>query len=380
MMRLLVACVLLILLAPAALPPADGGAAGSSLAPPPAQRPVADPSPRASEEDIAAVMVRVFEWQMEHLESPPDPGWIQSTFMIGVVAAHEATGDERYLDAALAWAERNEWALGPRVDHADDHGSAQVYLDLSRISDDPTMIVPTQDSFDALLGVSKTGRDLWSWCDALFMTPPALARLSDATGDERYLDAMDEWWWEATELLYDREEHLYHRDETAKSEANDTGARSQWGNKLFWSRGNGWVLAGIARVLSVLPADYPAREDYLHLYTKMAASIAAHQGEDGLWSSSVLDPREPLPPESSASALFCYALAWGINEGILPREAYLPIVERGWGGLVSCVGEDGALGWVQPPGRRPALSFADGTAPYGAGAFLLAGSEMLRLE
>jgi rhamnogalacturonyl hydrolase YesR len=94
----------------------------------------------------------------------------------------------------------------------------------------------------------------------------------------------------------------------------------------------------------------------------------------------VLDPRDELPPESSASALFCYALAWGINEGILPPEEYLPVVGRAWSGLVACVDEDGAFGWVQPVGRRPALSFADGTAPYGGGAFLLAGSEMLRLR
>lgn len=379
MMRLVVGCVLLTLIVPAALPPGEGRAAASSLAPPVTDRPTIGPSPPPFEE-VASLMARVFEWQLERLDPPSDPGWIQSTFMAGVVAACEATGDQQYLDAALAWAERNEWRLGPRVDHADDHGAAQVYLDLSRISGDSAMIAHTQDSFDALLETPRAGRELWSWCDALFMTPPALARLTSAAGDGRYLRAMDAWWWDATDLLYDPEERLYHRDEQAKSEANDRAVRSHWGNKLFWSRGNGWVLAGLARVLPFLPADHPVREDYLRLFTEMAARIAAHQDEDGLWGASVLDPRDSLPPETSASALFCYALAWGINEGILPRETYLPVVQRAWSGLESSVSEEGALGWVQPPGRRPALSFADGTAPYGAGAFLLAGSEMLRLE
>jgi len=360
------------------MPAADGSALASSLAPP-AERPAAVPSLPASK-DIAAVMATVFEWQLERLDPPSDPGWIQSTFMIGVVAAYQATGDERYLDAALAWAERNEWRLALPADHADNHGAAQVYLDLSRISGEPAVIAHTQDSLDALLGTSKPGRDLWWWCDALFMTPPALCRLAAAAGDSGYLDAMDAWWWDATEHLYDPEEHLYHRDEQARSESNEKGVRSHWGNRLLWSRGNGWVQAGIARLLPLLPADRSAREDYLRLYAEMAARIVAHQGADGLWAASLLDPRDALPPESSASALFCYALAWGINEGILPREAYLPVVLKAWGGLVSCVSEDGAFGWVQPPGRRPALSFADGTAPYGAGAFLLAGSEMLRLE
>jgi unsaturated rhamnogalacturonyl hydrolase len=324
-------------------------------------------------------MARVFDWQVERLPDA-DPGWIQSTFMIGVVAAHEATGDERYLDAALAWAAANGWNLGSPTDHADNDGAAQVYLDLSRILSDPDVIGPTREALDALVNRPVDGRDLWSWSDALFMTPPALARLAAATGDVGYLDAMDTWWWDATESLYDRDAHLYYRDAQVRSEAEEAAHQSAWGNRLFWSRGNGWVLAGIARLLPFVPAEYSTRGDYVRLYREMAEAIAVHQGDDGLWTASVLDPRESLPPETSASALFCCALAWGVNEGILPRDAYLPVVGRAWEGLVSAVGDDGAFGWVQPPGRRPALSFADGTAPYGAGAFLLAGSEMLRLR
>ena len=370
---------LFILLASAALSPLRGGAAGSSLAPPAALPPDAGVASSAPDE-TAGIMASVFEWQLERLDPPSDPGWIQSTFMIGVVAAYEATGDERYLDAALAWAEGNEWRLGSPTDHADNHGAAQVYLDLSRISDDPAVIAHSRDSFDALLVTQQAGRGILSWSDALFMTPPALARLAAATGHGGYLDAMDAWWWDATELLYDTEERLYHRDEEARSDVNDRAVRSRWGNKLFWSRGNGWVLAGMARVLPSVPMDRPARDDYVRLYSEMVERIAPFQGDDGLWGASLLDPRDSLPPETSASALVCYALAWGVNEGILPRDAYRPVVLKAWNALASCVGEDGALGWVQPPGRRPALSFADGTAPYGAGAFLLAGSEMLRLE
>jgi rhamnogalacturonyl hydrolase YesR len=362
MTRVLIGCALLGLLPFAALSPADAGA------------------PASGREAVAADMLRVFEWQLERLDPPSDPGWVQSTFMIGVVAAYEATGDDRYLDAALAWADRNEWKPGPRVDHADDHGSAQVYLDLARISNDPAKMTHTREMLDTLLETSRAGRELWSWCDALFMTPPALASLSDATGDERYLQAMEAWWWDATGLLYDPEEHLFHRDEEAMTWPGDRPPLSRWGNRVFWSRGNGWVLAGLARLLPLLSADYPSQPEYVGLYTEMASRVASHQRADGLWSASVLDTHKVLTPESSASAFFCYALAWGVNEGILPREEYLPVVAKAWTGLVGCVNDDGAFGWVQPPGRRPVGTHANDTAPYGAGAFLLAGSEMLRLE
>jgi unsaturated rhamnogalacturonyl hydrolase len=398
-MRLLLACVVLTLVVPAVLPEAEGSASGSSLAPSAEERPTTVPAavadrptggpPTVAEsltggpppaEDVARAMADVFRWQLERLDPPSDPGWIQSTFMTGVVAAYEATGDDAYLDAALEWAERNEWRLGTPIDHADRHAAAQVYLDLARISGDPSLAAQSEEALGALLEAPGAGRELWSWCDALFMTPPALTRLAAATGDTGYLGAMDARWRDATELLYDTDAHLFYRDEEARIGPGGETPRSRWGNKLFWSRGNGWVLSGIARLLPFLPPDRRTRDEYLRLYAEMAETIAAHQGEDGLWSASVLDPRDALPPESSASALFCYALAWGINEGILPRDAYLPVVARAWNGLLSCVGEEGAFGWVQPPGRRPALSFADGTAPYGAGAFLLAGSEMLRLQ
>jgi unsaturated rhamnogalacturonyl hydrolase len=378
-MRPLVGCIFVALIAPGVPSATDGCATASSSAPPAGELRTVVLSSGGSE-DVAAAMIRVLEWQLERLDPPSDPGWIQSTFMIGAVAAYESTGDERYLDAALAWAERNKWRLASPTDHADAHGAAQVYLDLARITGDPAAAGPTAEVLDAVLATPGAGRERWSWCDALFMTPPALARLAAASGDAAYLDAMDDWWWDATELLYDSDEWLYHRDAQARSDVYEKGVRSAWENKLFWSRGNAWVLAGIARLLPYLPEDYSSRGEYTRLFRDMAATIAPQQGEDGLWGASLLDPRDSLPPESSASALFCYALAWGINEEILPRDAYLPIVLRAWEGLVSCVGDDGAFGWVQPPGRRPALSFETGTAPYGAGAFLLAGSEVFRLR
>ena len=333
--------------------------------------------------DVEEVMKRVLRWQLAEFEverEAPDPGWKQAVFMTGVMGAYEATGDEEYRDAALAWATSTGWLPGPRARHADDHCAGQVYIALRAAGDDERAIDAIRETFDAMVVDPGSGRVEWSWCDALFMAPPAMARLSQMTGNPSYADLMDDMWWDVYDLLYDSAEHLFYRDERSMRRRDGSVPRSWRGNKILWSRGNGWVLAGTARVLAALPDDSGSRPDYVRLFCDMAEKIASLQGEDGFWGPSLLDPPEQQPPESSGSALFCYALAWGVREGLLDGATYLPVIEKAWKGLVSAVDNDGKLGWVQGVGRGPAFASRDQSAPYGVGAFLLAGSEVLRLE
>ena len=215
-------------------------------------------------------------------------------------------------------------------------------------------------------------KPLWWWCDALFMAPPVLAKLSRATGDRKYLDFMDRQWWITSGLLYSPSNHLFFRDQSFldKHEAN--------GSSLFWSRGNGWVFAALARVLTEMPQDYPSRPKYLAQYKEMAEELAGLQGTDGLWRPGLLDAAAYPLPENSGSAFFVYGLAWGINNGILDRAKYQPAVQKGWAGLLSHL-----PGWPaglhpadrgSPNGYRAVSSYV-----FGSGAFLLAGSEVYRL-
>ena len=180
---------------------------------------------------------------------------------------------------------------------------------------------------------------------------------------------MDRLWKEAHELLYNQEERLFYRDLRHK------GAETQ----VFWSRGNAWVLAGIARLLEAMPEDPAGREFYLTVYGEMAERIATLQPQDGLWRSNLLESPLAAPGESSGTALFCYALAWGIHHGVLDRERFLPVVLDAWSALFGNVNEDGRLGWVQRPGVGPGNVRAGDWETYGTGAFLLAGSEVLGL-
>jgi rhamnogalacturonyl hydrolase YesR len=202
------------------------------------------------------------------------------------------------------------------------------------------------------------------------MSPPIWARLTAATGDKKYLDFMNQRWWRTSDHLYDKQEHLYYRDDRflTMHEAN--------GRKVFWCRGNGWVMGGLVRVLQFMPADYPDRQRYVGQFKEMAARLVDLQGEDGLWRASLLDPGSFPAPESSGSGLILYGLAWGVNQKLLTRADYEPAIRKAWQGLARCVDANGRLGFVQPIGTSPASLSATNTEVYGTGAFLLAGSEV----
>jgi len=216
-------------------------------------------------------------------------------------------------------------------------------------------------------------RLVWWWCDALFMAPPVFARMSVLTGDPGYLKAADTQWWRQTERLWSPADGLYFRD------ARFIDRRSKNGKRVFWSRGNGWVVGGIARVLESMPADYPSRQRYVDTLRTMSASLAKLQRPDGLWSANLLDGEDPAGAETSGSAFFVYAMAWGINHGLLDRKTYLPVVLRGWSALAGAVQPDGLLGYVQLPGDQPWSTKAEDHAMYGTAGLILGGLEMMKL-
>jgi len=329
-----------------------------------------------SKKYVREVMEKVFDWQVANpveINSKNGNNWARSAFYTGIMAAYQTGGDQKYLTQAMKWAEGLEWKLGQRPTHADDQAAGQTYLELYQLKKNPAMIANTKSTLDEMLKNPKPGRELWWWCDALFMAPPVLARLYSVTGDKQYLDAMNTMWWDTTDFLFDKSESLYYRDQ------NYIGKPNANGKKVFWARGNGWVMAGTVRVLQYLPKDNPYRARYVKLLKDMAVSVSRVQGEDGLWRPSLLDPLEAPVPETSSSGFFCYSIAWGINQGYLDRKTYLPIVKKAWKGLNSAVHPDGKLGWVQPIGAAPAkLTFED-NQEYGSGAFLLAGSEVGKL-
>lgn len=320
-------------------------------------------------------MKKVADWQLSVAEPVFNKQWTFAALYDGLLAASKTTGDPKYRDAVLHFAERSDWTLlDTRFPHADDQAFGQAYLDLYRADPQPVRLANTKEIMDRLIArPDDPNKLLWWWCDALFMSPPVLLRTYAITHDRKYLDYMDHEWWLTSGELYNPQEHLYFRDSRYLTQKQVNG------RPLFWSRGNGWVMGALVNVLEFMPADYPSRPKYVAQFREMAAELAAIQSPDGLWRSGLLDPDSYELPEISGSAFFTFAIAYGINERILDRKTYLPVVEKSWAGMLTHVYADGRLGSIQPVDGQPGKFKPSASYVYGVGGFLLAGSEMHRL-
>ena len=314
--------------------------------------------------------------------------WQQATFWVALTEL--ANRDRRYAKPLLDLGRAEEWRMGDRPYHADDQLIGQAWLWAAQNGGGKQAAAPVRAYFDHLLANrptiglefipvapgkgTSTCTDRWCWCDALFMAPPTMLRFAKTTGDKRYADFVHEEWKAATDYLFDPSENLYFRD------SRFFDMRDAKGRKLFWSRGNGWVMGGLVRVLQVLDKKDPQRPYYESLFRKMAARLVTLQKADGYWPASLLDNDPGTPPESSGTAFFTYAFAWGVDNGLLDRRIYEPAAVRGWHALQGAVQPDGMLGWVQQVGDRPDSVSAKETQFYGSGAYLLAGTAMYDLS
>jgi rhamnogalacturonyl hydrolase YesR len=336
-------------------------------------------------EYIKSIMEKTTDWQLKNPKHEQND-WTNGAFYAGVLAAWNTTGSQSIYSALLAMGnDSTRWLPGRRWYHADDVAICQTYIDLYRIEKKQEMIQPTIDTLKLFMSKPYPVRGIevvkWWWCDALFMGPPTMVKMGVTLNDPEYLKQSDIYFKECYDLLYNKKERLFARDlnYVIKNDGKDRYEAN--GKLIFWSRGNGWVLGGLARLLSELPTDYPERPFYVQLYKEMAARILSLQQSDGLWRASLLDPKSYPGGEVSGSGFFCYALAWGINNGLLNKKTYRPAVEKAWVALNQCVNEEGRVGWVQPIGADPRKNFsAESWEVYGTGAFLLAGSEVIKLR
>jgi len=339
--------------------------------------------------EVKAVMKKVADWQIAHFREPysgydqphHELDWTNAALYVGMVKWAEMAENEEYYNWLKKIGEAHEWKLHQRKYHADDHAVGQMYLELYRRYKDGKMLEPTNKQFDFIVyHPAKTSlhwdtpyhQDRWNWCDALFMSPPVWAKLYNISKEQKYLDFMVNEYKATTDFLFDKEDHLYYRDE------NFIGKQDH-GSKIFWSRGNGWVFAGLTNILIELDPESSEYKYFLTIYKKMADKLLTLQTPEGHWAMSLLGQEFYPTPETSGSSFFIYGMAWGINQGILDKASYESAVKKGWNAMVGYVTKEGMLGYVQPIGAAPGKAWPDKTEVYGTGAFLSAGSEVYKL-
>lgn len=348
--------------------------------------------------EISELADQVADWQINHF-SYRDSGnlhdygidaWTNGVLYLGLAKWAEISDQKQQYDNWLYHeiGEKNNWEIPANfikypaygIYHADELCVAQFYIDFYHKYKEDKIIASTLTRLDSILenpplqNMSYRNKQQWTWCDALFMAPPVYLGIANIKNDRKYLNFMHQDFLNTYSHLFDDDESLFFRDDSyfEKQEEN--------GEKVFWGRGNGWVIAGLANIIRQLPTDSELRPFYVELFSKIADRLARLQHGDGFWHASLLDPDSYPAPETSATALITYAFAYGINSGILPAERYIDVLEKGWNSLKSAVNEEGKLGWVQPIGADPKKVTEEMTAVYGAGAFLLAASEIYRMK
>ena len=343
--------------------------------------------------EIKAAMIKALEWQEAHPIFAIHPtDWTNGAYYTGVARAHHTTRNMMYMAALKNQAVANNWQPFNRLYHADDVAISYSYLYVAENEKRRNFadLAPTKNFLDAHLyednnwkaGTNKSKEDktiLWWWCDALFMAPPVINLYAKQTKQPKYLDDMHKYYMEAYNRLYDKEENLFARDMRFVWQGNDEDRKEPNGKKVFWSRGNGWVICGLALLLEDMPEDYEHRDFYVNLYKEMASKILEIQPEDGLWRTSLLSPESYNHGEVSGSGFYTFAITWGINNGLIDKK-HTPAVKKAWKALAACQHEDGRVGWVQNIGAFPEPASADSWQNFGTGAFLLAGSEILKLK
>jgi len=342
--------------------------------------------------EVRGIINKVNTYWQTNNEAETNSFWHHAAYHTGNMEAYRLTGNDDWLDYSTRWAEHNRWKGAKSNDKSkwkynygetDEHvlfGDWQIcfqtYADLYNILPDDKRIKRAREVMEYEMSTPKN--DYWWWADGLYMVMPVMTKLYNITDNGKYLDKLYEYIQYSDSIMYDSEAGLYYRD----AKYTYPKHKSANGKKDFWARGDGWVLAGLAKVLADLPSNYKHRDFFENKFVKMADAVVACQQSDGYWSRSMWDEEHAPGPETSGTAFFTYGLLWGINNGYLNDAKYLDAATKGWHYLkTTALQKDGRVGYVQPIGEKAIpgqVVDSKSTADFGVGAFLLAACEYTR--
>ncbi len=316
----------------------------------------------------------------------PSNIWTRAIYYEGLMKLYTIRPEKEYYDYAVQWGEKHQWGLagGIQTRNADNQACGQTYIDLYNIDPKPERIKDIKASIDLMMASGKVSD--WTWIDAIQMGMPVFARLAHLYKDDAYYEYMYKMYMHSKNIegggLYNSKDSLWWRDKDFVPPYKEPN-----GEDCYWSRGNGWVVAALVRVLEIMPENAPHREEYLKTYHEMIKALVPLQRTDGFWNVSLHDATHFGGKETSGTALFVYGMAWGINQGILDKALYTPVIAKAWAGMTKeAVRKDGSLGYLQGTGKEPkdgqpvGYTSTPDFEDYGLGCFLLAGTEVYKLQ
>lgn len=319
----------------------------------------------------------------------PSNIWTRAVYYEGLMALYAVNRKKEYYDYALQWGEKHKWGLrgGIQTRNGDNQACGQTYIDLYLFDrkKNPERIKDIKASIDLMMTSSKI--DDWDWIDALQMGMPVFAKLGKIYNDTSYFRRNYEMYAytkykHGGNGLYNPADKLWWRDKDFVPPYKEPN-----GEDCYWSRGNGWVVAALVKTMELTPEADPHFAEYLQDFKDMLAAVVKVQRPDGLWNVSLHDPNNFGNKELTGTALFVYGMAWGINNKLIDRKTYLPILTKAWNAMVAdCLHPNGFLGWVQGTGKEPkdgqplAFDREPDFEDYGLGCFLLAGSELYKMK
>jgi unsaturated rhamnogalacturonyl hydrolase len=345
-----------------------------------------------TKKDVCILINKVNSYWQTNNSAKARAFWDVAAYHTGNIETYFITKNESFKKYSEEWAEHNNW-MGAKSNNkaewkynygeTDDHvlfGDWQIcfqtYVDLYNLEKDGKKIARACEVMEYEMNSSKN--DYWWWSDGLYMVMPVMTKLGKTTGNKTYFEKLYEYFSYANSIMYDSTEKLYYRD----AKYVYPNHRTINGKKDFWARGDGWVFAALAKVLKDLPTNDAHRDEYVQKYQGMAEAIKSSQQSGGYWTRSILDPACAPGPETSGTAFFTYGLLWGINNNLLDRKIFLPVVKNAWEYLSKvAIQPDGKVGYVQPIGERAIpgqVVDKNSTANFGVGALLLAACEMYR--
>ena len=352
-------------------------------------------------DQVKELITRVNTYWQQNNKAETRSFWDPAAYHTGNMEVYKLLKDDKQLDYTRRWAYHNNWSGATEADPSRwkyaNYGEGkdcvlfgdwqvcfQTYIDLYNLAianggtdADNYFMVKRAKEVMHYEAYSKKD-DYWWWSDALYMVMPVMTKMYKLTGDVQYLDKLYENLLYSDRIMLDQETGLYFRD----ARYVYPNHKSVNGKKDFWARGDGWVLAGLAKVLQDLPKDYKHYKFFVDKFQRLADIVAKTQQKDGYWTRSILDPNHAPGPETSGTAFFAYGIMWGVNNGFLAKKDYKKCIDRAWQYISeTAVQADGKVGYVQPIGDRaiPGQTVdANSQANFGVGAVLLAACEYYR--